>query len=73
MNAHQTTETQRTGNGAMIKRWFQDLITWAYVKYVFMPLLHEEMESFPEMKNCRVRVVSPEDIAMEEKVHSTLQ
>ena len=56
----------------MIKRWFQDLITWAYVKFVFMPLLYEEMDLY-EVKGMPLKPLDDVEMALAEKDHNTLQ
>ena len=50
---------------SMIKRWRNELITWLYVKYVFVPMLNESIEE-PYW-------ISEAEMAMVEKDYNTLQ
>ena len=58
---------------AMIKRWRNELLTYLYVKYVFMPMLTEAINEEPTTHRGRNMLCDAVDMAMVEKDYNTLQ
>lgn len=55
---------------AMIKRWRNELLTYLYVKYVFMPMLEDAMDEEDEWRRSKTGDIGR---ALVERGYNTLQ